>query len=64
MNLNRIEMIRRRLSNSRFVPPISISSVYYIEDVEFLLHTIDELTNDSNGNVEKPKQTELGGEGR
>jgi len=55
MNNNRIELIRRRLSNSRFCPPVAISSVYYIEDVEFLLSTIDELTDDSGSNDE-PKE--------
>jgi len=44
MNWNRIEQINQRLRSAKIHPPIAMSSVYYLDDVDFLLHTIEELT--------------------
>ena len=37
----RMELIKKRLKVSKATPPIAISSVYYIEDVGFLLAFIE-----------------------
>lgn len=48
MDMDRLEMVRRRLAHAKLSPPIAVSSVYYLEDVEFLLSVIRELTSDHN----------------
>ena len=56
MNWNRIEQIRRRLRGAKLNPPIAISSIYYLEDVDFLLNTIEELTSEPSSPPEMPEQ--------
>ena len=41
MKNDRIELIKHRLESAKLCPPIAISSLYYMDDVGFLLEFID-----------------------